>query len=275
MRPLLISLIMSSMLALPVQAAPKVVATLPVLGLIAETLSGDADVTVLITGHEDPHHVALTPKERLALSQADLIIRAGAVEEGMDHVLSIDRLRRKMIIADQLIVQAEGLPDDQLTDPDLQHFWFDPSLVHHVYSAVAAWLDTDPHHLRNVDSDLQKLDQEIATMLAPYQGRGIVTLHGGLGRYLKRYGLTPLAHAAHDHEAGMSAGEMAHLRHELEAHPGACLIAGKDMASSSVDAMTAGTETRVLRVDFIGAQSASYGQMMRRLTEGLIGCFTP
>lgn len=258
-------------------AGQSVVVTLPVFGLLVTQLSADAAVTVLVKGHEDAHHVALTPKERLALSRADLIVRAGAIEGGMDHVLSSTALRDRVLRLDQVVAGQEGWNEEFAAAPGQQHFWLDPSLIRHVTAALADGLDLP---LRDeVALDLVQLDQQITDALAPYAGRGVVTLHDGLGRFLKRYGLVVLADETHEHEAGMSAADMGHMRHALIDHPGSCLVASYEVPENTLKVLMAGTgatkETTAVRFDFVGARYDSYRHMMISLTDDLVRCFSP
>ncbi len=251
-----------------------IVVTLPVFGLVVQQLAPEAQLTVLVKAHEDAHHVALTPQERLALARADFIVRAGAIEEGMDQVLSAPDLAGKTMRLDLIVADHKGWKADDLTDPAKQHFWFDPALMVPVMSALANRLADDGDALELADKMLRDLDQDIVALLAPFKGRGVVSLHDGLARYFARYGLVLLAREAHDHEAGMSAAEMSHLRHTLADHPGACLVADGEATENALMTLLAGTEAQALRFDFVGASYSSYREMMLALTSGLVQCFT-
>ncbi len=252
-------------------ATKKVVVTLPLFGFVVAQIVPDADVTALVEDHEDAHHAALTPKERFALSRADLIVRAGTIEEAMDRVLSAPSLKDKVLRLDLLIGKEKGWSEALSDAPAQQHFWFDPSLMPYVVKAIADRLGVA--EAQSIKDDFAALDTQIAAMLAPFAGRDVITLHDGLGRFIDRYGLQGLAAEAHEHEAGMSAADMAHLRHELEDHPGACVVAAYDTSDAVLATLLDGTSAQAMRFDFIGGRYDSYRNMMLALAGGLVDCF--
>jgi len=73
-------LMIAAMLFLPhlAQAKLNVVATLPVLGTLAQEIGGDRiEVTTLARGNQDPHFLDAKPSYVVALSKADLLIEGG------------------------------------------------------------------------------------------------------------------------------------------------------------------------------------------------------
>jgi zinc/manganese transport system substrate-binding protein len=64
--------------ARPAQAALKVVASIPILGSIAEEVGGDrVEVQSLAKGYQDPHFVEAKPNLMLVLNRADLLLHVG------------------------------------------------------------------------------------------------------------------------------------------------------------------------------------------------------
>lgn len=65
--------------ALPAAAEIRVVATTPNMGMLAETIGGDAvEVTVMAPHDRDPHYLEARPSMMAALRRADLVVSVGA-----------------------------------------------------------------------------------------------------------------------------------------------------------------------------------------------------
>ena len=73
-----------NLIASPVQAAPKVVATIaPVHSLVSGVMAGVAAPDLLLPGGASPHSYALKPSDARMLATADLIVAVGPTLESI------------------------------------------------------------------------------------------------------------------------------------------------------------------------------------------------
>lgn len=154
------------------------------------------------------HDYQLQTRDMVTLDGADaLIINGGGMEQFMDKVLS---LREDLPVIDA----SEGvtfLPamhshhhDEHEEDDEHDeheevnpHVWLDPAMAAVQVKNIAQGLaQADPEHaqayMENGEKYIEKLnalDAEIASALAPFEGRQIITFHEAFTYFAQAYGL--------------------------------------------------------------------------------------
>jgi manganese/iron transport system substrate-binding protein len=176
----------------------KVVATMSTLAALAKSVGGDdADIVSLVPVGVSPETYDPSPRDLIALSQAQLIIENGA---GLELWLA-KLLRSAANRSARVIVLSDGLPIEGAIkgQPGNPHLWLDPHFAKIYVSKIAAALrEIDPahaaHYSANERAELARLDaldawikQQIAQV--PEQKRAMITFHDAWFYFDRRYGL--------------------------------------------------------------------------------------
>jgi ABC-type Zn uptake system ZnuABC Zn-binding protein ZnuA len=184
----------------------KVVVTTNIVGDVVGVIGGDLiDLKVLLPVNSDPHSFEPTPRDVVAITDADLIFTSGAGLEGfLDPLLETASGEAELVsLSDDielLVVETDHEGDlhgdgDEGGDP---HVWFDPS-------NVIIWAETVSRVLRTYDpnnadiyedrtgkyiSDLKSLDNWIDDQVSqiPISDRQLVSDHASFGYFARRYG---------------------------------------------------------------------------------------
>lgn len=194
---LLISL--CAIAALPARAKLNVVATTPDLGAIAREIGGDQiELTTLAKPTEDPHFVDAKPSFIVKLHHADALIEGGAELEAGWLTPLLEGARNEKLEPGKpgLIAAAEGVALLEIpaaldrSQGDIHasgnpHYLTDPLNAKIVAEHIARSLsEIDAGSAAAFAANLKKfnahLDARLAEwrrLLAPYQGRPIVTYH--------------------------------------------------------------------------------------------------
>jgi zinc transport system substrate-binding protein len=200
---------------------------------VAQRVAGSAEsVATLTKPGVEPHDLELTPRQIVAVAQADLVVYVRGLQPAVDQAVdrhAADRavdaasLVRTLPAADTGSAAPAPAPApakagsaDGARDP---HLWLDPSRLASVATAVAARLaKDDPAHkamyegnARALGADLHALDGEFAAGLRDCTYRTIVTSHTAFGYLADRYRLTQVSVAGIDPQNEPSPQRLAEL----------------------------------------------------------------
>ena len=172
----------------------QAVATVYPLAWLVQEIAPDAKVTSLAAQAQDPHDQELTPRQRAALGEADLVAYLGdigfqphvegAVAESRGDVVSV-----KDVLGDRL----RSL-DGEAADP---HVWFDPMLLAETATAIGdAAADADPENAtaytaaaERVAGELESLAGDIGDLLAACDHDQVGVSHEAYAYLLAPHGL--------------------------------------------------------------------------------------
>jgi len=173
---------------------------LPQAGL-AKVVAGDrVEIHVLIGEGQSPHAYEPTARQLARLGEADLLLTIGMPFE--KHLLKkIAPLYPDLpIVGTQAGIELRNMRQGShgATDP---HIWLSPAnailIAKNIFQALGK---TDPTHAdeyrRNFDAlakQLEALDAEIRSMLAPYKGRRFYVFHPSFGYFADAYGLEQIS----------------------------------------------------------------------------------
>jgi zinc transport system substrate-binding protein len=269
-------------------AAPRrveVVASFFPLAEAAREIGGpEVSVRNLTPPGAEPHDLELTPDDRDALDDADLVIvlgggfqpsiedatdqRDGATLDLVDHLPAKDRAHAR-------------------TDP---HLWLDPVQMRRIAKQIERSLArADPKHAQELagrarafDAELVALDADYRTGLAHCARSLIVTSHEAFGWLARRYGLHQKGIAGIDPESEPGAERVAELS-DLVHRTGTTTVFTEDLVSPKVaDALAreVGVRTATLSpleglTDRQREHSATYVSVMRTNLDKLrtaLGC---
>lgn len=217
-----------------------VVTTSVLADVVRELVGPDLEVEVLIPPGTEAHAFAPSPKEALAMRNADVLIANGrGLEEGLsDTIAAAER-------DGATVIEVTDYLDDDLSDP---HFFTDPVRM----GEVVAGLETDLAQVLDIDADalasnvrrygkeLAQLDDDIAALLqaVPNQHRLLVTSHDVFAYLAERYGFEVDSIALADEELGEpSAARLAELASKINARGLPAVFVEEGGATRLVDAV--------------------------------------
>ena len=199
------------LLAVSAPAKLKVVATTPDLGALAGAVGGDLiDLTVLAKPTEDPHFVDAKPSFLVKLNHADALIEGGAELEAGWLTPLMEGARNPKLEAGQpgRISAAEGVALLEVpaaldrSQGDIHaagnpHYLTDPLNARIVAAHIARSLsELDQKSAGAFQANLRKFTDQLDArmdewqkLLAPFQGRQLVTYHNYWIYFGHRFGL--------------------------------------------------------------------------------------
>ncbi len=185
---------------------------LPVYCFTASIAGELADVENLLPANVGPHDYQFAPRDLRKLTAAQLFIING---HGMEEWLAKATKAAKGAKTATLVEAYAGVAKDRLitelphihlpgeqghhhhdTGPN-PHLWLDPTLAAHaVTNILTALQQADPKNAAGYAANaaryierLRTLDNDLATALAPFKARRIVTYHHAFPYFTRRYGL--------------------------------------------------------------------------------------
>lgn len=206
--------------------ALRVIVSIPTQQTFVERVGGrHVEVHSIVQPGYDPHTYELTPHRIAALSDADLYVRIGVPFEHvwMGRIRSANREMRILDAHSGLnpynlsghdhdeghgeLIAEQGHSDEhrQIGEHDHAgehdpHVWTDPLLVKQMAGRIRDQLiELDPENAedfrRNYQAfaaELEALDREIRSLLAPVSNRKFMVFHPAWGYFAAAYGLTQI-----------------------------------------------------------------------------------
>lgn len=187
----------------------KVIATYSVLGDLVRNVANDhVEIITLVGGDGDAHTFEPSPKDGVALAQADVIFENGVgFESWLDKLHSASQSKAKRVVVSKGMKLLEGEcchehkkgaakhQDDDELDP---HVWHDVGNAILMVEAIRnAMVQADPAHAdayrTNADVyllQLRELDEWVKAQVAqvPLAQRKLVTNHDTFGYFAHRHG---------------------------------------------------------------------------------------
>jgi zinc transport system substrate-binding protein len=209
------------LIATPFTQAANIFVSVPPLVPVLKALDTDNQVESLVTAGYSPATYSPTPRQLVALSNADVFVRSGLPYEAawMNRIKAVNP---SILIVDlrdgiELLEHHHHEGHDEETDP---HLWTDPVLIANQLDKLAQVLikltpDREQlianNHL-SYQQQLLSIDSQIKTLLAPYANNTFYVYHPAWSYFAKRYQL----HQVSLERGGKDFGPHA-LKHVLEA----------------------------------------------------------
>ena len=181
-----------------------------------ERVGGDrVQVDVMVLPGKNPATYEPTPRQMVALGEADLFFSQGVAFEkaflpavrkslpGITLVATDEGVEKRYLEShsheDEQGHEAEH-DEDHLEEPD-PHIWMDPQLVKIQAARIRdALIMQDPagaevyrNNYISLEQDLTGLDQELESLLTPFAGDTLFVYHPAFGYFCDRYGLVQVA----------------------------------------------------------------------------------
>jgi zinc transport system substrate-binding protein len=208
---ILISLLLLISLSATAQQEPLhvFVSVLPQKTFV-EAIAGDqASVDVLVLPGQNPATYNPAPKQMQRFSKADILFRVGVPFEDawLPRLLGTNQAIEVVDARDGIellkLANHEHEEDDHQTvhnelDP---HIWTSPAIARQMIKQITDVLSRKrpaqaaqfENRRVELDSELDKLDSEIRSLLAPYHGRTFMVFHPSWGYFANSYGLHQMA----------------------------------------------------------------------------------
>lgn len=241
---------------------PMVVADIPpVHALVAQVMGDLGTPELLLAKGADEHDFQLRPSQAGVVAEADLVVWVGPeLTPWLDSTLD----NRPEGAAALALLDAEGTlrrgygvakSDDHDHDHGSEdpHAWLDPD-------NATVWLGLIASELGRLDAanaaayqanaaaagaEIAALDAEWQALLAPVQGKPMVTFHDAFGYFADHYGLTLAGSIALGDASSPGAARLAGLRGELEAGGVVCMFPEVQHDPALVEQLAEGTAVRI------------------------------
>ena len=179
----------------------KVVATVPFLVDLMENTTcrhSHYEVQSLIPVGVDPHTYVLTPQDRIALKNADLVLQIGAHLEPWLGKIPMEAKQGRLVLSEHLPlrkIQSQNSSPLSEFDP---HIWQSPQLTQKAAQVLKGYLslkssqDKDfletctQKYLEKIQSTVVDLKKQVGTI--PVQNRVIATNHDSLSYFAEAFG---------------------------------------------------------------------------------------
>jgi zinc transport system substrate-binding protein len=225
---------------------------------------------------------------RLALLHAEGTYRrdfgqASEAEDEHDHDHGHDHAEKPANSAEDHDHDAPGHAHSGL-DP---HAWLDPANGRHWAGVIAAELSRlDPANAATYAANataaqarIDALDTEIATILAPAQGKPFVVFHDAYGYFASHYGLTVAGAVALGDASSPGAARLKELTDTVSAGGAVCLFPEAQHDPALVTQMASGSNARIgAALDPEGSTIPpgpdAYDALLRGLATNIADCVT-
>ena len=151
-----ISIWLLLIVALPVWAQPKIVASIKPLQLIAQAMVGDQfRVEVLLPPGATPHHYSMRPSDIEKIVEADLVLWLGpSAEPYLQKLANRSVLHKKMLNITPIEMKGQNLED--------LHIWLGPKQALAMAAQISARLERlDPARGGDYRANLRQFKQQI------------------------------------------------------------------------------------------------------------------
>lgn len=295
-------------------AAPDVVASIkPVNSIVAAIMKGAGTPHLLVEGAGSPHDYSLKPSKAKALQQADLIFWVGpGLETFLDKPLDALAGKAKVVaLAEakgvELLPLREGGPFEAHDDGDAHeaghdhdkghghshddehgthdmHIWLDPDNAKAMAATIAETLSTADkanaplyaENLTRFQAQVDAMDKQIATMLAPVKDKPFIVFHDAYQYFEHRYHVTVAGSVTVSPEKAPGAERVSALHAKIKSLDAACIFAEPQFTPKLIKVVSEGSNARTGTLDPLGTGLADgpdlYPALMTDLATAMATC---
>jgi zinc transport system substrate-binding protein len=208
-----------------------VVAAFYPFAFVAQQVGGD-EVTVdnLTKPGAEPHDLELTPRQVLAISEADLAIYLKGFQPSVDEAIQQNNPAHTLEVSTVVPLTRPAPPEEDAKDQNRAHLsgdphiWLDPTKLATVARALGDQLAAvDPAHAADFRAKaaalvtrLDGLDADLRAGLRNCRQKEFVTSHAAFGYFAERYGLEQIAIAGLSPEAEPAPARIQQIQREVE-----------------------------------------------------------
>ena len=275
-----LSIVLCLVASFPVVAQPQVVTSIRPLQLIAQAITEGVSAPLsLLDGTQDPHHPALKPSQRLALSQADIFLWIGPqLETGFESVANdIQALNISALSIPGLITLEAG---DQI-DP---HVWLNTQNAILIATTLATQLSgMDELNANNYQVNLNRfinsmetLQNEILADLEPTSFPPFAVYHNAYQYFEAQFGLAHVASFTNNEEIQPGIRHILAVKKTLEQNAVRCIVVNPAINTGNLSNQLQLEGMQFIRIDVLGygseLENAGYTDFMLELAKSFAGC---
>ena len=277
---------------------PSVVTDIPpVHSLVAQVMGDLGQPELLLAKGADEHDFQLKPSQAGAVADADVVVWIGpeltpwlesALEtrpEGASALALLDA-EGTMVLGYAEGHEEEGHEGEEHDhgSEDL-HAWLDPGNAQVWLGLIAAELSKlDPENAATyaanaaaAQTGIVALDTEVAAILAPVQGKPLVSFHDAFGYFAGHYGIEIVGSIALGDASSPGAARLADLRSKMEAGQVLCIFPEVQHDPALVTQMAEGTGAKIgAALDPVGSSlepgPGAYAALLTGLATTIADC---
>ncbi|NQV69481.1 MAG: zinc ABC transporter substrate-binding protein [Pseudohongiella sp.] len=265
----------------------NITTTIRPLQLIAETIVQDhGTVTAIIAANQSPHHYVMSPSNRLALAEADLLVWIGPTFETYlaDFFVPLKDSRKLLTVSeDENLIRHDIVPG-QLD----AHLWLDSRnavLIAESISRAASEQDSAHaavfrENLNRFKASIDSLNIEIEAAVAASPRAGYAVYHNAYQYFEKQFGLEHQFALLRNPEVQPGIREIVAVRRRFAEEKPRCLLLEPDSNPDLVATAVAGQQLTTLTVDLLGhkvsshqaATQSGYIELMKNVANDFVSC---
>lgn len=268
-------------------AEVNITTTIRPLQLIAETIVQEhGTVTAIINASQSPHHYSMSPADRVALAEADILIWIGPTLE----TYLADFFRRAKGSSKVLTVsEDENLARHDIVAGQLDsHLWLDSNnavLIAELITREASELDSAhaASYRQNLDqfrAGINNLNREIEEAVSASPRAGYAVYHNAYQYFEKQFGLQHQFAMLEDPEVQPGIREIVAVRRRFEEEKPACLLLEPDSNTDLVATALGDHELTTVTIDLLGHRISStqagiqsgYIELMKNVADDFLSC---
>jgi zinc transport system substrate-binding protein len=274
-------LILALLPAPRLSAEVNLVVSIKPLQLIAEALLGSSgNVRVLVPESGSPHHYTMTPSDRLALENADLIVYVGEQLETELHA-AIEGLGREpsvLRLLDAAGIETRLLSDSDRVDP---HIWLHGGNGLSIAAAIRDRLKAIEGSLeQQLDIRYRQLEQQLVAAGVGWQARigalpalPYAVYHDAIGYFETQFDRRHSLALVEDPEVQPGIRRLMEVRRSIAGKQPVCLFTDITARQSTIDTLFADHPVRQQQLDLMGDRLAA-GATYASLLDGLVNDFS-
>lgn len=215
-------------------------------------------VTSIVSGQQSPHQFTMSPADRRALGEADMLIWIGAdfeiyLADFFGHTSRSDITLNTLQLSGLTLYDVAA---DQLD----AHLWLDTHNALKIAEAVAARLGqldeaNARHYLQNLARfrrSVENANREISELLQRSPGHNYVVFHNAYQYFEKQFGLQHQFALLEDPETEPGIREILRTRERIKVNRPDCLLHETTSSMELIDTLLDGHELKTVVVDLLG-----------------------
>ena len=301
MRQFFLTLLCTSTLVTYAAAAPKIVTTIvPLHSLVSSVMQGVGTPELLMQGQNSEHNASFTPQQLADMEHADAVFMIGNnLEAKLGEISGTEAVAGKAFVK---MNEIQGLTTHTIREggtwePDSDeppstgvsadpHIWLDPENAKLMVKTIALTLDkADPSNASTYDanaaktlSEIDSLEIEIKTQLAPVAHRPFIVFHDAYQYFEHRFGVTAVGSISNFSATPPSAQRLEEIHQKIISSNATCVYREPQFTDAAVQTVIEGTKAKSSVLDPIGATLApgpkAYSELLRQIASNLANCLT-
>lgn len=266
------------------RADVTVVSSVRPLQFIAAAIVGDGDRTISLIGASDsPHSFALTPQDRLAIDQADILlwVSPGFELYLADLFTALEGNKSVITVAD-----LPGLTRQEFEDGSLDpHVWLDPDNAVAIAGTLSARLsEMYPQQADSYQQALQAFTEstdenwmQIEQIISDARRSNYMVYHEAYQYFEAALGISGGGALVHNPELEPGMREVIALREQVAELDPNCIILEPDASLALVDTLVQDPDIARVTIDLLGNNidvgPAAYPELLMQVARGFQSCF--